>query len=511
MLPVFGNKRMGIVFRQSVKNSVVTLTGAVLGALIIVLSTRFLSKREYGAIGNLTNYAVTGAHVMLLGINYTLAVYIHRYANDERRRRLLLSWCIILPGVLWALGSMVYVLLRTWVLGHFQPEDQPFMDRYFLWMPAYILLFVYMIVFEQYLGSQMKVAVSAFMREVVLRIATIVLMLLFIYGFIGFDALVRGTILVYFIPVCVLVLLAMRNGFAVSGKFGDFSRTEYKELFHFTWYHFLFTISAMLIASMDALLLPLYDHKGFSAAASYRVVVFLISLLQVPNKAMLAASFPALAKAFAENDREKAADFFLRSSVNIFIATVGMSLILCCNLYNVVLVVGSEYADVGAVFLILFAGNIINIATGMNDQVLTIANYYKLNFYLSLGLIAVLYGLLRMLVPAYGVYGAAWSTSITLIVFNTVKLIFVWKKLDMVPFSRNTVWVVVAALPALAAGWFLPHVFSTQRHIYVNAFADACLRSALVIVVYFLMLLWLKPSKDMVEYLANVRKNKRLF
>jgi hypothetical protein len=81
----------------------------------------------------------------------------------------------------------------------------------------------------------------------------------------------------------------------------------------------------------------------------------------------------------------------------------------------------------------------------------------------------------------------------------------------MQPFSKNTLLVLLAALPAVAAGYFFPYLFSHTRHIYVHSFMDAALRSLVIIIIYMLMLLWLKPSKDMVEYLASIKKNKRLF
>jgi O-antigen/teichoic acid export membrane protein len=343
-------------------------------------------------------------------------------------------------------------------------------------------------------------------------VVNIVLILLFAFGYVDFDVLVIGTVLIYVVPVVILALLAMRTeNFGFSLRLSDLSRAEYSDLFKFTWYHFLLTASVNLIASLDAMLLPLYDHKGFEVVAVFRVAVFLISFLQIPTKAMTTASFTVLAKAFAENDHVKAADLFVRSSINIFIATVAVALLLCCNLPGLVAVVGKGYADVAPVFLILFAGQLVNIATGMNDQVLSITNYYKFNFYLSLILMGSLFLLIRFLVPQFGIFGAAWSTTITIVVFNAAKCWFVRKKLNMLPFSGRTIRVVAAAMPALAAGLLLPHFFSQVRHIYINTALDAGLRSFAIVVIYVLMLLWLKPSKDLEEYLVTVRKNKRLF
>jgi O-antigen/teichoic acid export membrane protein len=386
------------------------------------------------------------------------------------------------------------------------------MERYFMWIPAFTMIFIYLVILEQYLGSQLKVAAPAFMREVVLRIANIALILLFAFGYIDFTFLVAGSLLIWVLPLLIFIILAMRTkGFGFSFGFNSFSRTEYRELVLFSWYHFLLSISILLIGYMDALLLPFYDHQGFNSVAVYRVAVFLISFLLLPSKALIPASFTVLTKAFTENDLVKAKDIFMRASINILIPTVAVAVLLCCNIQNVVAVINNGYAEIVPVFLILFIGRIIDCATGMNDQVLSITNHYKFNFYLSLVLMLVLFVMIRLLVPHYGIYGAAWSTTATIVIFNIVKYIFVWKKIGMQPFSNKTILVFVAALPALAAGYFFPYFFNPARHIYVHTFIDVIMRSTAVIIVYAGMLLWLKPSNDLEEYLAQVKKNKRLF
>ena len=280
---------------------------------------------------------------------------------------------------------------------------------------------------------------------------------------------------------------------------------------HFSWYHFLLTVSVLLMGYMDALSLPFYDRNGFSSVAIYSVAVFFVSFLQLPLKAMMPASFTVLAKAFADEDMVKAKDIFVRSSINILIPTVGIAVLLCCNLGNAIAVIKNGYTQIIPVFAILFIGNIVNIATGMNDQVLSIANYYKFNFYLSLLLMGVLFLLIRVLVPRYGIYGAAWSTTTILMTFNVIKYLFVWKKLDMQPFSKGTFFVVVAAAAALAGGYYFPHFFDQAHHVYIRTFADVALRSTVIVIIYAAMLLWLKPSPDLREYLTTVKKNKRLF
>ena len=505
---------MGIVFRQSVKTSFVVVTGALLGALILWLSTKYIPKQEYGFMNNLTRWAVMLSVFAPFGLNTTLAVFIHRYTNEDGKRKLLLTLCLFVPLVITILIAAIYFLYPNWILQHFQLQDEPLMRRFYIWLPVYTLLFVYMTMLDQYLCSQMKVAISYFMREVLLRLLNIVIIILFACGWIDFSRLVICTVLIYIVPVVIYFILSFfTKGFGLSFNKNNFSKAEYKEILHFSWYHYLLYISIMLMTSMDSLLIPFYDHKGFKVLAVYTVAVYFISLLYTPSKAFLQASFAAFAKAFTEKDMEKAKDLFVRSSVNLFIPTVGLTLIMCCNLENAVSIIGhdNDYSGLIPVFLVLSIGQMVNIATGMNDQVLSIANYYKFNFYFSIGISALLFLLLRLLIPRYGILGAAWASSITLVTYNIAKFYFVWKKVGMQPFSINTILIIIAAIPALAAGYFFPYFFNPDRHIYVHTFIDAIMRSSIIIIIYVLMLIWLKPSKDLEEYLSSVKKNKRLF
>jgi O-antigen/teichoic acid export membrane protein len=220
-----------------------------------------------------------------------------------------------------------------------------------------------------------------------------------------------------------------------------------------------------------------------------------------------------MTRAFTDNDIPKAKDIFIRSSINLLVASVGIAVILCCNLQNIVAVVGNgkNYSGIIPVFIIILIGQLVNFATGMNDQVLSITNYYKFNFYLSISLIAIMFVLIKFLVPAYGIYGAAAANAIVFIIFNTVKCLYVWKKIDFQPFSKNTLLIIVCGIPALAGGYFFPYLFEPARHVYIHTFVDAAMRSSVVAIIYLAMLLWLKPSQDLQDYIASIKKNKRLF
>jgi hypothetical protein len=144
-----------------------------------------------------------------------------------------------------------------------------------------------------------------------------------------------------------------------------------------------------------------------------------------------------------------------------------------------------------------------DMSTGLNTELISITSYYKFNFRMSLVLLAVVIIADRIFIPKAGIYGAAWVASGALVAFNVVKMIFLYAKTGLQPFSKNSIYIVVCGGAAFCASWLLPHL--------ANPFLDTFIRSAVVIISYTAMLLVLRPSPDLSHYLSQVRKDKRLF
>lgn len=504
---------MGVVFRQSVKTTIIIFTGALLGALLIFLSTYMIPDRqELGFTRNLTNQAVVLSQLLLFGVQGTLAVFIYRYDDDARKRHMLIAICLIVPFVFMAVATAAYLLFNQQIIHLFQPQDIPFMKRYFLWLPLFTLFVMYMVVLESYLVSQTKLAIATFMREVVLRLLGIALIILFGYNYISFDVLVAGTALIYVFPVFLLLAIAWRTkGFGVKFDPGAFTKAEYKEILHFSWFHNLSSVSVTLMGFIDSLMLASMDKKGLSSVAVYTIAVFIMSVLGIPAKAMVPAAYPNLAKAIKDDDMDRARDVFIRSSINILLMSVLMAILVICNLNNVISVLPKGYEPVAVLVLIMLIGKMADMATGMNDQIITVSRHYKMNFYMSVLLVVLMVVFNMLLIPRYGYYGAAWATTVAVTLYNGGKFVFVYAKMKIQPFTRSSFSVFLCGAVAFTAGYLFPYFFNPARHVYVHTFLDAAMRSTVIVIVYVLMLLWLKPSPDLVDYIGQVKKNKRLF
>ncbi len=494
---------MGVVIRQSVKTTIVIGMGAILGTIFNYVGVYVLDKQQFGFLTNFIYLAAIIQNIILVGTGSLIATYTPKYSISDKRRNVLISFCILLTLFAGVIFTIAYLALKNNVIAHYQVQDRVFMSRYYTWLPALVFIWSFSSLLELYLIGHSKAAVSSFMREVLLRVCNLAIIVLYFFNVISFDNLIIGSVLVYFIPTSILLFVAGKQNFGISFNFSVFSKTEYKELFNFSWYHLLLSISLNFIGYIDILMLGPLDKSGLASLAVYRWAILVISIMVIPYRAMQSASFATLNRAYIEKNQYKLSDFFHRAGINMLIAAFGMFLLIACNLDNLIRILPPGYGVVKPLVIILMAGRLIDMATGLNTELISISEYYKFNFRVSFFLMVMIVALDRILIPIYGVYGAAWGTTISLVLFNITKMLYLWKKMKVQPFTIHSSTVVLAGVIAGIAGYTLPYL--------TNPFFDTVTRSLLIGIVYSFLLIKLKPSADLNIYFQSVLKNKKLF
>ena len=495
---------MGIVFRQSIKATMSVFAGAAFGAVAAFIGPECLPMTELGFSRNLILQAAVLQYVTLLGFHHVIVTYVPRYADADPRRRVILLTSFLAPIAAVLLLMLPYFGLQDWIVGKFQAQDQPFLRRFYGWLPPLVLCWSLTSMLDAFLTTEKKVALSAFVREVVTKGGLLVLLLLVGWNIISFPVFIGAIVVLYAIPLLLLTGAARRlKGFGFSSQFGVLSRGEWREVLRFAWYHLLTTLALNLVGFVDALMLAPLDKDGMASLAVYTIATFIASMLVIPYRAMAAASFAPINEAFIAGDDARVRDLFNRSGVNITIASVALLAIIIPNLDTLVELLPPGYEAVAPLAIILMLGRAVDALTGMNSDIIGISRHYKFLFRISALLLVVLIASNRLLIPRFGFYGAAWSAALSLAAFNIGKMIFLQLRFRLHPFSRSTALVLLAGAVAGLAGWVLPDIGPPLIAM--------TLRGALIVIVYLVLLIWWKPSADLHTYLASIREAKRLF
>jgi len=94
----------------------------------------------------------------------------------------------------------------------------------------------------------------------------------------------------------------------------------------------------------------------------------------------------------------------------------------------------------------------------------------------------------NLLIPIYGIEGAAYGSALALVLFNFVKYIFIYVKLKLQPFSKATLKVTGIAVIVVGMNYLIPKMDWV--------ILDLLARSSAIAIVYSFLIFASKASPD---------------
>lgn len=157
----------------------------------------------------------------------------------------------------------------------------------------------------------------------------------------------------------------------------------------------------------------------------------------------------------------------------------------------------------GGVLVVFLIGltKVLDSILGNSNSILFNSDYYRAILVMGVLLAILVVFLNYILIPAYNLEGAAWATFIAIASFNFAKIIYVYAKFKMHPFSIDTLKVLLI-LSALGG---LFYFINFNFHPIVNI----VLKSILISIVYVLVLYKLRVSEDVYSIVSSYLKKKK--
>jgi O-antigen/teichoic acid export membrane protein len=234
-------------------------------------------------------------------------------------------------------------------------------------------------------------------------------------------------------------------------------------------------------------------------AALYTAATRFIVLGQLFVQSVQQALSPHLSSLFARDDKEAALSVYRAATLWSMIVAWPLYLVLAGFSPTLMAVFGEGYDVASDVVLILALTMLLATACGPVDSVLLMAGRSWLSLRNSTVALAVNVGLNVLLIPAWGIRGAAISWAVAIVVRNLLPLLIVGRQLAMWPVTRATVQVAVVAvacfgsvvavtgmtdLPvgldlaalAVAAAGYAAVIWKRRRPLGLEAFAGAVRR-----------------------------------
>jgi O-antigen/teichoic acid export membrane protein len=207
--------------------------------------------------------------------------------------------------------------------------------------------------------------------------------------------------------------------------------------------------------------------------------------------ALVNAIRPILAQLHDRADRAGLAHLY--TTATRWMLTLNLPFFLLIALYSEVLLslFGETFRAGATALVIMGTGELVNAATGICGPMIDMTGHVKIKLANSILRVAVLVTASALLIPIWGVVGAATAALLSTTVVNAAAIVEMWILEGLVPFERHVWKPLTAAVAAFLVGFGLRSVLPIGAEWWV-----AALQAGVVLGVYAGTLLGLGISPD---------------
>lgn len=490
---------MGIIKRQTIKTSIVTYIGVALGAInTLWLYPEFLQPEEIGLITLLTNIALIIAPLAQLGVNGIILKYYPYVKDDVEKKGAFVFYIMLIPTLGYFLSMILLFLSRKLIVENFA-ANSPLIVDYLIWLVPLSFILVGRNVADTFSRAQFRITMPKLFKEVVFRIMLFALVIIYSMYHFDLDFLVIGVVVLFGINlIMVLIYLRKLHFIKVKWSLNSLDKGMLRSSMIYGSYIILSGFAGMIVTKIDSWMIA--SKLDLENTGIFTIALYIGLAIEMPKRSLNLISLPVIGKAMKEKDLKEVASIYSRSSLIQLI--IGAFLLTCVwinidDLFN--LIPNSEIYREGK-YVVLFIGLAVwfDMATGVNNEIILMSDFFKWNILIMLFLIGIAIFNNWILIPIYGISGAALATACSIFLFNVIKYLLVYSKLHIQPFSWKSLIAMVIALSTFLFASFLP---STDYSLF-----NIIYKSLIVGVFYLGIHYRLKTSEDLMGLVDQLRK-----
>ena len=415
---------MGIIAKQSIQGTIVTYLGVAVGFVTtFFVLTRFLSAEEIGLARVLIDAATLFIGLAQLGTSSSI---IRFYPHFKAKRQVgentehgFFFWTILIPLVGFAIFAIIYCSCYSPLSRWFGEKSPLFVEYYYMVLPmAFFML--YQTIFETNANVRMHIVVPRVVRELITRVGLLVVYLLYAFELLTINGFV--------IALCGVYAVAMLCNMGYLFSLGEISlmpdweflrnnRALVRQYILYTGFLLISAVASVLAPTLSSFFIT--AEMGLSYTGIFAIATYIAVMVSIPYRSMTAIASPQLATAIKENNREETALLMQRVSSTLLL--VG-GMILCVIWLNIDLIFhilpnGETYASARKVVLILGTSQLFIAVCSFTSSALNYSRFYAFSLLFSFVLTTLSILLNNLLIPSFGMNGAAVSNLIAYAIY----------------------------------------------------------------------------------------------
>ena len=473
---------MGIVQNQSFKNTITTYIGFGIGAInTLFLYTEFMSEQYYGLITYILSTAYVMMPLLAFGAHNTLVKFYSSYKSRNYVNSFL-TWMLFLPLLMIIpLGLIGYIAFE--IISNFLSETNPIIKDYVWLIYIAAIAFSYFEVFYSWTKVHMNSVFGNFMKEVFHRAGVMVLLFCLYFQVMNIEAFVYAVVGVYVLRMLIMKLYAyyVRRPIFRFGKLPNM-----KAVIKYSALIIIAGSVANIILEIDKFMIGQFIE--IEKVAYYGVAIYIATVIGVPARSMHQITNPLTAKLLNEGEQDQLKVLYKKSSLNLFIISGLIFLLIILNINQLYELIPDKYTGGLIVVLLISVAKLSDNIIGNNNAILFNSDYYRVVLALGVLLAIMVVVFNAILIPEYGINGAAFATFMSVIVYNFAKVAFVYYKFKISPFCANTFKTLLLIIIIAAVFYFWEFPF----HPIINI----GLKSILIGACYGLIVYRMNLSND---------------
>lgn len=495
---------MSNIRRQSIISSVVIYLGFCIG----LLNTYFFTKEglftaaDYGLISIFMSIAtLLMAFASMAMPSFIFKFYPYYHDNLPARKNDMLSWALLV-----GLIGFILVIIAGWffkdIVIRKYNQNAPQLVRYYYWIFPMGLGFTLYSILEAYTWGLGKPVLANFSREVVWRLLTTLLIVLFITNIVtDFSLFIKLYAFSY--PVIALALasyLFFTKKIHFTFRVSKVTRRYFKKILTLCAFFYSGVLILNLSRVFDTIVIASILPNGIDKAGVFAIATIMTSVIQAPQRSVVAVSIPHLSKAWKDKNRALLQKIYQRSSINLLIFSCGIFLLIALNYTEAIRSFGLKdiYLQGFTVFLLLGLSMVVDLGTGVNAQIIGTSTAWRFELISGITLISLMLPLTYILAKQYDIVGPALASLISITTYNIIRILFLWKKFRLFPFTLQSAYTVLLATACYGICYF--------SFAGMHGFSGLVLRSLVFIILYGGTITWFRLSPDILPVIESIKK-----
>jgi O-antigen/teichoic acid export membrane protein len=490
--------------RQSIISSVVVYVGFALGLFNTYLFVRNggFTKAQYGVTGLFMAIASTMFSFANIGITsfiYKFFPYYKDNLSSKKNDQLTISLTTAFIGFLGVvLGGFLF---KDFFARKFF-ANTPQLVNYYFWLFPFGFGLIIFSVLEAYAWQLRHSVFTNFLKEILFRLFTTVLIIFTLTGVIkDYNTFVQLFSFTYLaVAMVLLIYLIAKKQIHFTFTLSRVTKKFKKKILILAAFVYSGGVLINLANVFDSYVIAGVLKNGAEMVAIYTLAQNIGSMLTAPQRGINATATPILSQAWKDKDMGKIQRIYHSTAINQLIFATGIFSLIWLNFSDGVYTfkLQQDYLNAQQVFLFIGIMRIIDMGTGVNAQIIGTSTFWRFEFFTGIILLTITLPTNYILTKKLGITGPAIANLFCYTIYNAIRYIYLYKKFKLQPFNSKNLYTLLIGGLAFCITYFLFH-----QH---QGFVWLCLRSITFIGIYATVVIALKLSPDVAPVWFTIQK-----